>query len=71
MIKNIYVFNNLNIACTDEKGQQVTKEQESLLEVRICNMLKRKVVNSETMVFLPGSVTQNPMTVGQILGLKK
>jgi hypothetical protein len=68
MIKNIYVFNNFNIACTDESGHQVAKEQGNMLIDVLRGMLKRKVVTAETLVYLTDT---GAVTIGEYLGIKK
>jgi hypothetical protein len=68
MIKHIFAFPNFNIACTDENGNQVAKEQVNMLIDVLRGMLKRKVVTVETLVYLPDT---GVVTIGEYLGIKK
>jgi hypothetical protein len=50
MIKTVFLFPNGNVACTDERGQQVPEWQTSMLCDRLRQMLDAGVVDSQTLI---------------------
>jgi len=53
MIRNVFLFQNGNMACTDENGQQVPAEQEAPWLSSLREKYRRGVVDLMTMVHLP------------------
>lgn len=70
MIKNIYVFPNFNIACTDAKGNQVVAEQKNILADVLRGMLKRKVANKKTILRTVTEGIVKERTIGEYLEIE-